>query len=450
MNKFRTLVLCAAVSVSLSWHAQAQTRTSVANGLFYFPTTWDCMCIPSPHTGESIVINHAVTLNNAIGVYGGSLTINSSGSLTQDATPRDMHMNNGTLVNHGSLTIDRLWAQNGSFDNQGTATIRTFANEDDLNNDGITNVADSMYNDGILTNGASAVMNVSTFYNNNMLTNSGQILNVDSMTNSGTFTNAIGAVIEVDSATNTGTFDNSGHFDVWALTNTGTWDNFGLLDFVDMANLGVFNNHSSIVGTGRFGNFTDFYNLAGASMVVGISFINADQYPPQPNGTVAIFSNTGTVTVGDSWYNFAVIQGDAPGSFSVQDSTVNYGTLTGSFDLCDLTPTTGTPPIIDFNFGIVDPGITYCLLVSTLEPEQDKAFTIYPNPTQGQVTVSVPSSIGQVCRILMTDAVGRSVFDRTLTWNGNTVLQLPDLASGFYTMRLETNGTSHTQRLSVK
>ncbi len=347
MNKFRTLVLVlfTALAVSWSWNSNAQTRTSVANGLFYFPTTWDCMCVPSPHTGESIVINHAVTLNNAIGVYGGSLTVNGSGSLTQDATPRDMHVNNsGSVTVHGSLTVDRLWVQNGSFVNNGTSTIRTFANEMTLSNSGTVNVPDSMYNVGTLTNSPSGTINVSTFYNDNVMNNGGQVLNVDSMTNAGTMTNYALAVIEVDSATNTGTFQNDGSFSVIALTNTGGWTNVGTLDFSDMLNFGSFINNGSLQGAGNLGNLSDFTNNASGTIDLSVSFLNTDQYPPQPNGTNAIFSNTGTVTVGDSWYNFAIIQGDAPGSFTVQDSTVNYGALTGSFDLCDLTPTTVTPP----------------------------------------------------------------------------------------------------------
>ncbi|MCF8258353.1 MAG: T9SS type A sorting domain-containing protein [Flavobacteriales bacterium] len=440
-----TILMIAAVMAVIS--AQAQI-TSVNNGFFYYPATWDCMCVPSPHTGQSVIINHAVTLNNDIGVYGGSVTINASGSLTQDGTPRDMHLNNGTLVNHGSLTLDRLWAQNGSFDNQGTATIRTFANEDDLNNDGITNVADSMYNDGVLTNGASAVMNVSTFYNNDLLTNNGQILNVDSMTNSGTFTNAIGAVVEVDSATNTGTFDNSGHFDVWAFTNTGTWDNYGLLDFVDMANFGVFNNHSSIVGTGRFGNFTDFYNLAGASMVVNISFINADQYPAQPNGTVANFRNHGTVDVGDSWYNFAIVQGDAPGAFTVQDSTVNYGSLIGTFDLCDLTPTVTTPPIIDHDFGTADLGITYCDVVTGFSSADTDGFSMFPNPASGQVALNLPDIESNV-RVRILDAMGRCVMDGMIVGSSSATLDVSGLSAGIYAVMVDAVRGKYSYRLMI-
>lgn len=447
----RTILLTSLLAFSTATGADAQTRTSIANGLFYFPTTWDCMCVPSPHTGDSIVIDHAVTLNNSIGVYGGSLTINANGSLTQDATPRDMHTNNnGSVTIHGSMTIDRLWVQEGSFENQGTATIRTFANEDALTNFNEINVADSMYNAGILTNGLGATMNVSTFYNVNTLDNSGHILNVDSMTNSGSLVNHESAVVEADSVTNDGTLTNSGQFSVIALTNLGDWDNYGLLSFVDMANLGQFYNHGSILGSGRFGNFTDFYNLADASMWLGISFLNADQFPAQPNGTVANFRNHGTVDLDGHWYNFAIIEGEASGSFTVQDSTVNYGTLIGTFDLCDLTPTTVTPPIIDFDFGTVDAGITYCDIVTGVEMFGQNGFTVFPNPTDGQVSINVPSASGQIFRVRMTDAIGRTVLESGMALSGPTVLNLSSLTSGFYVLSVEGLEGRFAQRLMVR
>jgi len=309
--------------------------------------------------GENIVINHAVTLNNAIGVYDGILTINGSGSLIQDATPRDMHVNSGGAVTvHGTLTIDRLWIQNGSFNNQGTANIRTFANEMTLNNSGTINVPDSLYNSptAFLTNGTPGTINVSTFYTEGTFNNYGQVLGVDSMTNAGTFTNHLSGTVMADSATNTGTFNNNGQFNVIALTNTGGWTNTGSLGFTDLLNFGSFMNNGSMQGAGSLGNLGDFINNGTGTIAVDVSFFNADQIPPQPGGTTAMFGNSGTVTVGDSWYNFAIVHGPAPGSFTVQDSTVNYGTLIGTFDLCDLTPTVVTPPIIDFDFGTVDAG----------------------------------------------------------------------------------------------
>ena len=447
----RIILLTSLLAFATATGADAQTRTSVANGLFYFPTTWDCMCVPSPHTGESIVINHTVTLNNAIGVYGGTLTVNASGSLTQNATPRDMHVNNnGNVTIHGSLTIDRLWVETGSLDNQGTATIRTFANEGVLNNGGTVYVADSMYNPGTLINSLGATMNVSTFYNVNILDNSGQILNVDSMTNSGTLTNGVNGVIEADSVTNDGTLTNSGQFSVIALTNLGDWDNYGLLSFVDMANLGQFYNHGSILGSGRLGNFTDFYNLADASMWLGISFLNADQFPAQPNGTVANFRNHGTVDIDGHWYNFAIIEGEASGSFTVQDSTVNYGTLIGTLDLCDLTPTTVTPPIIDFDFGTVDAGITYCDIVTDVEMFGQNSFTVFPNPTDGQVSINVPSASGQIFRVRMTDVIGRTVLESGMALSGPTVLDLSSVTSGFYVLSVEGLEGRFAQRLMVR
>ena len=86
-----------------------QTITSVSNGLFYFPTTWDCLCIPAPQSGQNVVIDHLVTLNNAIGVYGGTLTIHGQGALLQDGTPRQLHVNNGgSVVNDAVAAMSQI------------------------------------------------------------------------------------------------------------------------------------------------------------------------------------------------------------------------------------------------------------------------------------------------------------------------------------------------------
>lgn len=445
----RPTILSSLMLLSASMGAVAQTRTSVANGLFYFPTTWDCMCVPSPHTGESIVINHAVTLNNAIGVYGGSLTVNASGSLTQDATPRDMHVNNnGSVFIQGGLTIDRLWVQSGNFENQGTSTIRTLANEMTLTNSSTINVADSLYNAGTLTNSPSGTINVSTFYNDNVMINGGQVLNVDSMTNAGTMTNSAFAVIEVDSATNTGGFQNDGSFSVIALTTTGSWTNVGTLDFSDMLNFGSFMNNGILQGAGSLGNLGDFSNNTSGTIDLGVSFFNTDQIPPQPGGMTAMFSNTGTVTVGDSWYNFAIVQGVAPGSFTVQDSTVNYGTLIGTFDLCDLTPTTVTPPIIDFNFGTVDAGITYCGIIIGVDDQEPEGMTVFPNPTEGIVNLRFTGPTDAV--LTLTDMTGRDVLTSAVRGQSTFSLDLGHLPSGMYVLRTTTADAVMIQRIILR
>jgi len=435
---YTMLIAVGTLTVITADSSTAQTRTSIANGLFYFPTTWDCFCVPSPHTGESIVINHAVTLNNAIGVYGGSLTINGSGSLIQDATPRDMHVNSaGEVTVHGTLTIDRLWVQNGSFENQGTSTIRTFANEMTLNNSGTINVPDSLYNSptAFLTNGTPGTINVSTFYTEGTFNNYGQVLGVDSMTNSGTFTNHLSGTVMADSATNTGSFNNNGQFNVIALTNTGGWTNTGSLGFADLLNFGSFMNNGSMQGAGSLGNLGDFINNGTGTIAVDVSFFNADQIPPQPGGTTAMFGNSGTVTVGDSWYNFAIVHGSAPGSFTVQDSTVNYGILIGTFDLCDLTPTVVTPPIIDFDFGTVDAGITYCDLVTDAHLPTMDTFTMFPNPATDLLTVTFPAVRTDVVLSLL-DMTGRRMLEQRITSTDRHTLDVSSLSPGMYLLRI--------------
>ncbi|MBE7441189.1 MAG: hypothetical protein HS119_01875 [Flavobacteriales bacterium] len=60
-------------------------------------------------------------------------------------------------------------------------------------------------------------------------------------------------------------------------------------------------------------------------------------------GEWATFINHGLVEIGGSFYNFISVYGLSTGQFIIQDSSVNYGEMRGSFDLCDLTPPSTYP-----------------------------------------------------------------------------------------------------------
>jgi len=65
--------------------------------------------IPPP-PGTEVIISQNVTLNLDYGYSFGGITINSSGSLTQDATPRALALNGGYLIIHGSMEINTICA----------------------------------------------------------------------------------------------------------------------------------------------------------------------------------------------------------------------------------------------------------------------------------------------------------------------------------------------------
>ncbi|MBZ0205028.1 MAG: hypothetical protein K8H89_01795 [Flavobacteriales bacterium] len=425
-----------------------QTITSVSNGLFYFPTTWDCLCIPAPQSGQNVVIDHLVTLNNAIGVYGGTLTIHGQGALLQDGTPRQLHVNNGgSVVNQGTFTVDQAWVQNGSINNTGTATIHTFLNEQTLTNAGLILGVDSFLNNGAITNGTAAIIEVGTFQNNDQLHNLGTIQHVDSLFNTGWLHNDADAMLQVDSLLNTGTLINDGTMQLISMMNAGGQTNGGTINANDLLNTGTFENHGSMLCGGSLANMGNMTNHPDAEMQIEASFLNADQDPPVPFGQ-ALFTNNGSVQVDHSWYNFAHIAGDAPGSFVVQDSTVNAGALTGTFDLCDLSPQTTVPPIIDLNIGTVEPGITYCTIPSGIGATQRSEPLLRFDPTTRILILERPQQTWRNARVRVHDALARMVRDLSIQGTTSIQLDLSTLRAGTYLVTVTSHGgTPWTTRL---
>lgn len=66
------------------------------------------------------------------------------------------------------------------------------------------------------------------------------------------------------------------------------------------------------------------------------------------------------------------------------------------------------------------------------------ALRVWPNPTSGQVMVSLPQKVGQAS-LQVFDAQGRSVFSRNLAQTGTIAVDLTVLPQGVYTLRLGTS-----------
>lgn len=97
--------------------AMAQNvRTSVADGLATNPFVWDCVCIPLP--GDSIIINHNITLNNDFGNYGGAVVINATGKLIGD-NPNRAFASTGYFENKGEFNVSRTALFSGQARNSG-------------------------------------------------------------------------------------------------------------------------------------------------------------------------------------------------------------------------------------------------------------------------------------------------------------------------------------------
>ena len=81
----------------------------------------------------------------------------------------------------------------------------------------------------------------------------------------------------------------------------------------------------------------------------------------------------------------------------------------------------------------------------------DKAITVYPNPTSGKVNVSYTLTNNQPMTIEVTNSIGAIVANKTVTGGGLGVaeLNLSDVTSGVYFVRLTNNGETTVKKLVV-
>lgn len=404
--------------MALAFNTYATTYTSTQNGDWTNPATWVPFGVPIP--GDDAIINHTVTLNTSFAYTSGSITVNATASLVQDASSRDIVLSgaNAVFTNNGTTTIRNMLLGAGTFTNAGVLTFNSAVNFITMDNPGGINCIDSLYNDGTINN--NGVINVVTFYNNDLMNNYGTIQGlstvVDSLWNEGDFFNFIGANLLADSATNNGNFTNNGTIQFFQFTNfiNGIFVNDGSLSFTDMTNMGDFTNNSVLTGSSSMWNNEVFDNSSTGQITLTVSFLNADT-----TNNTASFNNDGSFDIGDSFYNFNTITGSSSGSFTVQDSSVNFGTMSGSFDFCDATPP-ATAPFVDFNFGTIAPTITYCT-VSIAENSNKTNISFYPNPTNGMVY------FGEKYQLEIYNAVGQLLQQST-----SQQINISDFPSGIY------------------
>jgi len=472
MNLSRYLVSVAFVIQIFT--ASGQTATSIANGPWLSPFTWNCTCVPTP--GYTVIINHHITLNTSFEIPSGSITVNTSASLIQDAN-RDILINGGSLTNNGKTQFRYLEITSGSvtntdslelksflnygsitnsgsitkldsflnigiINNSGTIQSGKFFNQDSLLNNGIFTGVDSFYNNGRLRNNGS--ITTPTFTNNNILNNTGSISGVDSMTNSGTFHNYISGVMNADSVWNPGSFTNEGTVRNKSFLNTTSMVNTGYWGFIDLYNTGTVVNSDSMQGLHSLYNFGRITNLVGGRVLLGGSFWNVDSFGNHP-----MFDNEWIVLIDSNWYNGDTVRGTT-GKFRVAFESTNTGVMLGSFDFCDLTPP-ASAPFVDINTGYISPGITWCQDTTTDIKNvlyQGDIF-LFPTVTNDLVTLTIPQPDVKNVSWTIYDISGRPVMRPGLESSYVQQIHTSPLASGMYIIRVSING-SFIERKFIK
>lgn len=449
-------------------NASAQFNiASISDGSFKSPSTWNCNCIPLPVA--TIAVNHHVVFDTSFALvtamgYTGKLTIATGASLLQDTNSHYLFVDgSSSIINNGKFYCDSLFVNNGRVINNDSFWVNTFANLDSISNaagavmlvtdsfyttgklfnsgklfaptfynggaitnNNIISSVDSFLNNGTFTNNVNGKIYVSTFYNQLNFSNKGKILQVESLTNNGTYLNDVGGTVNVDSMLNLSLFTNKGVMNINLIGNTGTYNNDDSTYFTDLLTTGIINNNGIFIGTHDAIN-SGILNLnSGSFFFLDNDFLNAD----------SIAHDALTDIEGEfqckNWYNVDVVQGNF-GRFLVLDTTWNSGNMNQTFDICDATPP-ATAPFIDFNFGNISSGITYCHPVSVNEMVDNQNIKIYPTISDGLLTVK--NAEGSLIEIFSTE--GKMIRNIKIS-NNTTELNCSFLNEGIYFFKVHSS-----------
>ena len=90
-----------------------------------------------------------------------------------------------------------------------------------------------------------------------------------------------------------------------------------------------------------------------------------------------------------------------------------------------------------------------CASLSVDENDLDSLFSVYPNPSNGEITVSVAGTFGEG-QIRIYDINGREVYNKPATLEGNVSVNATGLSRGVYIMNITSDSSSHTTKLIIE
>lgn len=157
-------------------------------------------------------------------------------------------------------------------------------------------------------------------------------------------------------------------------------------------------------------------------------------------------------TIFDSESANPIINGTAPftGTFAPEG---DLSVLNGEFSAGDWTLT-----VVD-DFDAADGGsideftLELCVsgTLSTLEFSFDNAFSVYPNPNNGEFTVTLSNPISDKIEIELFDINGRRIYTRSYKSinDFNASIKLDNVQSGIYLINIKDGTTQTTRKLII-
>ena len=144
----------------------------------------------------------------------------------------------------------------------------------------------------------------------------------------------------------------------------------------------------------------------------------------------------GSMIIEGDLLNYQLISG--AGSICVYLLTNNNGLIAGTVDICDFSPTTTTPPILDMNSGTVAGTVTYCTnsvcsIMGVNDGKAPQTISITPNPAVDRAVVELPGQ--RIARGELLSMDGRVVEAGILPSGDRLLVEHPG-ANGCYLLRL--------------
>lgn len=398
--------------------SKAQTVTSIADGSWDDPATWDCACVPS--IGDTINVDHLVGMGQDFASSSGGLFIGAGGTII--GAPGVILQFGGAFRNDGALIFEHLslWPnQFATAINTGEITVEKlfiltmggFTNEGSI-------ATDSLFVGTDIANEASGVLIVQNYQGLGWCENSGSM---------------ILTTVELAMIGNTGTVLVTGDAYQFSFYGGGI-EVLGDAWLQSISTSGPVHVHGNVVMEGSANM------VAGPMQVDGGLLVEGNLYLPL---------NSALLSIGeDLWVTGSV--GGQGGSICVVDSVINEGLINGLVDLCDLSPTVLVPPFVDVDNGTIGSGVTFCAsgaCAVAIGERSSAQLSIAPNPAHDHVTFEgMPA--GAELRIY--DGLGQLVLTPGVASGAKTTVDLGGLPKGIY-LATATKGMERlTTRLVVE
>lgn len=372
---------------------RASTCTTVSTGTFTDASVWDCGC--DPIACDTLIIAHALTLEEDLEWSGGLFHITPEGSLNST------HQFTWTceVMNQGWIDVRRFQTYPGhDTRNLGTINCEVFVS-----------VSDSTFNEGGISTSDSLVIGWYRPVVNEGTMTTNVLYNLGALNNLG--------VIESMNCT-TRPFFNMGSFSVESMLycSGSIWNEAEL----------VAGSLSVVSGLWNWGQVT-----VRGEFIHGVNPIAPADTRLEANSTIHT----------RDFINSAGSEIRGPGQLCIEGHSENHGVLRGSLVICDLSPAMDVPPYLDVNTGSFWMSVTYCAnssctWTSMSDEASVPAIQINPNPAVDLLHIQLGSSTPEVDRIEVRDLGGRLVQQLTGPFTERIVLHRNGLVAGTYLLRV--------------